>query len=216
MVNYLTVMKEYWDGRFGGEGRIWGCEPSTTAVRALTLFQQKSATTVLVPGSGYGRNSKLFSDAGLEVTGIEISSEATTLAQAYDSRTTYFCASFLDISLAEESYDAIYCFNVLHLFRQHERSLFIQKCHHVLKKGGVGFFAVFSDMETSFGKGQQVEENTFESKPGRPVHYYTEQDLKNQLDLFSILETGTAEDSEDHGKEGPHIHVVRYIMVEKI
>jgi len=215
MENYLTVMKKYWDGRFGSEGRIWGFDPSTTAIRALSVFQPKSAITVLLPGSGYGRNSKLFSDAGLEVTGIEISSEAINLARAYDSRSTFLCASFLDITLAEESYDAIYCFNVLHLFRQQERSLFVQKCRHVLKKGGVAFFAVFSDKETSFGKGQQVEENTFESKPGRPVHYYTEQDLQNQFKLFSILDSGIAEDSEDHGKEGPHTHVVRYIVVEK-
>jgi SAM-dependent methyltransferase len=216
MKNYLSCMKEYWNERFGGEGRIWGSEPSTTAIQALNMFQQKPTTTVLVPGSGYGRNSKLFSDAGFEVTGIEISSEAITLARLYDFHSKFFCASFMDISLAKESYDAIYCFNVLHLFRQHERSLFVQKCHHALKKGGVAFFVVFSDLETSFGKGQQVETNTFESKPGRPVHYYTEQDLKIQFDLFSIIDTGIAEDSENHGNEGPHIHIVRYIVVEKI
>ena len=215
METYLTGMKKYWDGRFGDEGKIWGCEPSVTAVRALTLFQQRSAGTVLVPGSGYGRNSKLFSDAGLEVTGVEISSEAMDLARGYDSRSTFLCASFLDAALADEAYDAIYCFNVLHLFRQQERSLFVQKCHQVLKKGGVAFFAVFSDQESSFGKGQQVEENTFESKPGRPVHYYTELDLKRQFELFSILDAGIAEDREDHGSEGPHTHVVRYILVEK-
>ena len=152
-------------------------------------------------------------DTGIQQGGIE--SPVPDTVRSTTLQALELLMSEDDAALADEAYDAIYCFNVLHLFRQHERSLFVQKCHQVLKKGGVAFFAVFSDQESSFGKGQQVEENTFESKPGRPVHYYTEPDLKRQFELFSILDAGIAEDREDHGSEGPHTHVVRYILVEK-
>ena len=76
------------------------------------------------------------------------------------------------------------------------------------------FFTVFSEKEESYGKGKQIEKNTFESKPGRPVHYFDEDDLKAHFKKMEILETGIMEDPEDHG-EGPHTHLLRYIYVRK-
>ena len=200
MENYLNAMKEYWDGRFADEGKIWGIEPSITAASALTIFRRNNVHKILIPGSGYGRNSKLFSEAGFTVTGIEISTNAFLLAQKYDPITTFYCDSFSNMPLKVEEYCAVYCFNVLHLFRHSDRMRFMDKCYHSLKKGGITFFAVFSELEKSFGKGSQVEENTFESKLGRPVHYFTEQDLQAHFSLFTILETGIAEDRENHGE----------------
>jgi hypothetical protein len=77
------------------------------------------------------------------------------------------------------------------------------------------FFAVFSEKESSYGRGRMVEENSFESKPGRIVHYYTEPDLVAQFPGCSVLETGLVEDPEDHGEEGRHTHRERYIYVRK-
>lgn len=216
MAGYLDLMRDYWNGRFAAEREIWGDAPSATAGRALEVFRARGAASVLVPGSGYGRNSRLFSSAGLTVTGIEIADEAVAIARRYDPRSEFICASFLDAPLAAESFDAIYCFNVLHLFRRREREGFLAKCLAVLRPGGVACFAVFSESEKSFGKGAEVEENTFESKPGRPVHYFGEDDLREHFAAFTVLETGLAEDREDHGEEGPHTHVVRYIVAEKI
>ncbi len=215
MADYLDHMQGYWDGRFAGESMIWGHAPSTTAVSALALFRARGDSKILVPGAGYGRNTKLFADAGLEVDGIEISPAAVALARAHDPRTVFICASALAAPLAPAAYDAVYCFNVLHLFRRPERALFLERCHSTLRQGGLAYFAVFSDREKSFGQGRQVEENTFESKPGRPVHYFTDQDLRDHFALFAVRETGLAEDREDHGAEGPHIHIVRYIVAEK-
>lgn len=216
MADYLRFMQNYWNERYASEKCIWGLSPSTTAVTALELFRRKGVGKILVPGSGYGRNSKLFSEAGLAVTGIEISDEATAIARKYDPRSTFICASFLDLQLEKASYDAIYCFNVLHLFRQAERKLFIERSHFLLRENGIAFFTVFSDKEKSFGKGEKIEENTFESKPSRPVHYFSEQDLNNHFNIFTVHEAGIAEDHENHGEEGPHIHLVRYIAAEKI
>ena len=209
------MTSEYWDRRFQAEGRIWGDSPSRTAVHALELFRKARVNKVLVPGSGYGRNSKLFSESGFKVTGIEISPTAYALAQEFDALTRHFNASALDISFLAEKYDAVYCFNVLHLFREQERKRFLQQCAAKIKDSGLMFFTVFSEKEESYGKGKEVEKNTFESKPGRPVHYFNESDLKAHFKGMKILETGMMEDPEDHGAEGPHIHRLRYIYVRK-
>ena len=204
----------YWDERFRNEGMVWGAEPSRTAVYALEAFRKAGGRTVLVPGSGYGRNTRLFSQAGMKVTGVEISEYAVQLAKEHDPETIFHNASVIDMTDLDVIYDTIYCFNVLHLFGEADRTQFLSQCSDRLRNGGLAFFTVFSENEPTFGKGPETEPNTFESRPGRPVHYFMEDDLLAHFRAFEALETGIMEDPENHG-EGPHTHVLRYILVRK-
>jgi SAM-dependent methyltransferase len=203
--------QEYWDSRFIAEGKIWGDSPSQSAHDALRLFNANHVQSVLVPGSGYGRNTKLFSTTGMDVTGIEISETAYKIALQFDTRTKFYMGSVLDMSFDQTKYDAIYCFNVLHLFRQAERELFLQQCLGRLKPYGFAYFTVFSDDEDTLGQGNRIEPNTFESKPGRPVHYFTDEDLRGHFRDWQILETDTVRDPENHGGQA-HTHSLRYIF----
>ncbi len=207
-------MNDYWDARFRSEGRIWGAAPSRTAEQALALFRKHGVKSVLVPGSGYGRNTRLFSQAGMAVTGVEISRTAWEMARGFDPATRSCHASALDLSFLDGTFDAVYGFNILHLFRHDDRLTFIQQCREHLNPGGLLYFTVFSEREPSFGKGAEVEPGTFESKPGRPVHYFTGHDLRDHFPGLRVLVTGLAGDEEDHGEEGPHTHILRYLCVQ--
>ena len=204
-----SYTKTYWDDRFGKEGKIWGDLQSSTAIYALELLRRDNVKKILIPGSGYGRNTKFFSASGFEVTGVEISTVAYELAQKHDPLTRFYNGSVLDMSFDASIYDAIYCFNVLHLFLEQGRRTFLRECANKLRDNGYMFFTVFSEREPDFGKGNQVEENTFETRPGRPAHYFTEDDLRKQFNDFEIAETGIMEDQEDHGGK-PHTHILRY------
>jgi len=206
---------EYWEKRFVDGGRIWGIKPSKTAYYALELFKKHDLNKVLVPGAGYGRNTKLFTDAYLDVVAIEISESAISIARMFNPKTKYFHGSVLNMPFSNNKYEGIYCHNLLHLFLKDDRILFLKKCYEQLKYDGYVFFVVFSDKESSFGKGKQIEENTFESKPWRPTHYFIESDLKEYFKDYSVIETGIIEDSENHGELGPHTHVLRYIFAKK-
>ena len=78
---------------------------------------------------------------------------------------------------------------------------------------GLMYFTVFSEKEASYGKGKKVEKDTYESKPGRSTHYFTDFDLRQHFQDMYITETGITEDPEDHG-EGPHTHILRFICVK--
>ena len=207
-------MRSYWDERFDCEGRIWGDAPSPTAVTATRHFRDHGVQTILVPGSSYGRNTKLLSESGFAVVGIEISEAAVELAREFDALTTHHVGSVLDMSFHAAEYDAVYCFNVLHLLHRSQRATLLGECASKLRPGGVAFFTVFSEQDASYGKGQEVEPNTFESRPGRPAHYFTEEDLLDHFRGFNALETGVVEEPEDHG-QGPHVHVLRYILARR-
>jgi len=204
-------MNAFWEERYREEGKIWGDTPSRTARYAIGLFKKNGVHSVLVPGSGYGRNARAFARAGFDVAGIEISATAVSLARQESPHVRYYEGSVLDMPFDTVVYDAVYGFNVLHLFRKNDRAVFLQRCRDQLKKGGLLFFVVFSDKEPSFGTGRMVEENTFESRPGREVHYYSKEDLISGFSGCTILEAGMMEDTEDHGEEGRHTHLLRYI-----
>ena len=206
---------EYWNKRFLDGGKIWGEKPSKTAIYALELFKRQDLHKILVPGAGYGRNTKLFTDANFEVVGIEVSESAIKIAKNFNPKTQFFQGSALEMPFDDENYDGIYCYNVLHLFLIDDRISFLKKCHKQLRPKGYAFFVVFSDKERSFGKGKRIEENTYESKPWRPVHYFTEFDLKEHFKNFTVIETGIIEDTENHGELGPHSHILRYIFAQK-
>lgn len=208
-------MSTFWETRYATEGAIWGYEPSRTVERAHVLFKQHNAKSLLIPGSGYGRNTRFFAGQGYAVTGIEVSETALELAQRQDPDSRYVHASLLDDVLTDETFDAIYCFNVLHLFLAADRREVNRRCRRWLRPGGVAFFVVFSEEEESYGKGAAVEENTFETRPGRPAHYFTEADLRAHFSEITILETGLVEDPEDHSPEGPDVHRLRYFCGSK-
>ncbi len=206
---------EYWDNRFIEGGKVWGDNPSKTAIYALELFITHNLKKILVPGAGYGRNTKLFTEAKLSVVGIEVSESAINIAKVFDPKTQFFQGSVLDMPFDNEIYDGIYSCNVLHLFLEKDRHSFLKKCSNQLRKNGFAFFVVFSDKERSFRKGKRIEENTYESKPWRAVHYFTEADLREHFKEFSVIETGILEDTENHGDLGLHTHVLRYIFAQK-
>jgi 2-polyprenyl-3-methyl-5-hydroxy-6-metoxy-1,4-benzoquinol methylase len=206
----IETAQEYWDNRYGTEGKIWGDKPSLTANHALGLFQKAGIKNLLVPGSGYGRHTAFFARAGYDVTGIEISPVAIEMAYQNDHMSHFHLASVLEMSSVYGQFDAIYCFNVLHLFLEAKRALFIRRCENRLTKSGLMFFTVFSEKEANYGKGTPVETNTFETRPGRPAHYFTEQDLRRHFARYDIKDIGIIEEPEDHGGK-PHTHILRYI-----
>jgi SAM-dependent methyltransferase len=201
----------FWDQRFSAEGKIWGEVPSRTVRRAIELFRSSSAHSVLVLGCGYGRNAEVFAREGFAVIGLDQSSEALAIARQAAPEVRWVEGSALDSEAVEGSFDAVYAFNLLHLFLAAGRRQLIDNCRQWLLPGGILYAAAFSEMDFSYGRGEQVEPNTFESRPGRPAHYFNESDLREHFAAFEILETGLVEDPEDHPPDGPHVHQLLYV-----
>ena len=208
-------MKEYWEGRYSKETKIWGDNPSLSAAMALERFNERKCRSLLVPGAGYGRNAVVFSGAGMDVTGVEISESACALARSFAPDVRMVHSSVTGFDPGPGLYDAIYSYSLLHLFLREDRCSIVSLWHKALKEGGCVFCTVFSELDPACGRGPEVEPGTFESKPGRPVHYFTGKDLAAHFSGFHVLETGIVEDSENHGEEGPHVHVLRYIYALK-
>lgn len=207
-------MKEFWEQRFKKEGTVWSNHPSKSAFYAADYFQKYPVKNIMILGIGYGRNARPFIEKGYEVSGNDISDEAVRLLNHSDLKgkiKKMYIGSFLDIQIKDEKYDAIFSFNVLHLFKEKDRISIINKCKSMLNQSGLLFFTVMSEFDIDYGKGTEIEYNTFD-KRGKPVHFFTEPDIINHFKEFKILETKLIDEPEEHGDLGKHIHQCRIII----
>lgn len=210
-------MKEFWEQRFKKEGTIWSDDPSQSAIYAANFFRNYPIQHLMILGIGYGRNSRPFIERGYEVSGIEISEEAIKILNNSDIKgkiKKIHNGSILEIEFKNEKYDAIFSFNVLHLFQEKERIEIIKKCKSILNNSGLLFFTVISEFDQDYGKGREIEYNTFD-KGGKPVHFFTETDIKNHFKDFKIIETKLIDEPEEHGDKGKHVHKCRLIITMK-
>ncbi|MGM7683113.1 class I SAM-dependent methyltransferase [Cytobacillus sp. Hm23] len=206
-------MKGYWDERFS-KGKIWGEQPSNTVEMATKLFLNNGAKTVLVPGAGYGRNSKALATT-FKVDAIELSQQAIATAKDQDKLTTYIEGSVFDLPIPHKKYDGIYCYNLLHLFLLSERVTFIQKCIDQLAEDGMIFLTCFSNEDTSYGQGVEVEKDTFEYKPGKVAHFFSEEDLLNHFKHAEVIQTGSIDEKLVYIDQTERTYKLRYIVAKK-
>ncbi|MNI65364.1 Methyltransferase domain protein [compost metagenome] len=168
---------------------------------------------MLVPGAGYGRNTKVFSGE-FTTYGIELSAEAVALAAEWDPRTTIITGSALEPQL-DEMVDAIYCYDVLHLFLADERKQLIEACLAQLKPGGLLYFTSFSDEDPNNGCGRLLEPGTYEYKPDKYAHFFSEEDLRNHFTGTEIRVTGSCIERLQSPGGGTHEYLLRYLIAHK-
>ncbi|MDX8362394.1 MULTISPECIES: class I SAM-dependent methyltransferase [Bacillaceae] len=206
-------MKGYWNRRFS-KGKIWGELPSNTVETATKLFLNNGAKTVLVPGAGYGRNSKALATT-FKVDAIELSQQAIATAKEHDKSTSYIEGSVFDLPIPHKKYDGIYCYNLLHLFLLSERMTFIQKCIDQLAEDGMIFLTCFSNEDSSYGQGVEVEKDTFEYKPGKVAHFFSEEDLVNHFKHAEVIQTGSIDEKLEYIDQTERTYKLRYIIAKK-
>ncbi|WP_379153844.1 class I SAM-dependent methyltransferase [Paenibacillus sp. sgz5001063] len=204
---------EYWSTRFAREGMIWGDRPSPSALQAKARFLEDGVQSVLIPGAGYGRNTKVFSP-DMDTYGIELSSAALELAAVWDSRTLFIKGSALEPQL-DIQVDAVYCFDVLHLFLAGGRRQFIAASLAQLRPGGLLYFTSFSDEDPNNGKGIMLEPGTYEYKEGKYAHFFSDTELREHFSAVDIVETGTFIELLPSPGSGTHEYILRYILARK-
>jgi len=207
-------MTEYWESRFKNEGAMWLFEPSDSANIALEIFKRNHFNKILIPGAGYGRNAKLFCDAGFEVTGIEISQSAIDLAKANGLNCLIHHGSVTDMPFDTDLYDGIYCYALIHLLNKSERLTFLNACYKQLKENGIMIFVVASKQMSLYGNGRFLSTDRYEISKGLKVFFYDSESVSREFSKFGIIE---CKDIEEPVKfmEGQESVKLKYVVCKK-
>ncbi|MFB5936817.1 class I SAM-dependent methyltransferase [Peribacillus frigoritolerans] len=181
-------MTEIWESSFIENQMMWGLEPSDSAILTKDFFLEKKVKDLLIPGIGYGRNAKIFTDNGIHVTGIEISKTAIELARQNELNLNIFHGSVTDMPFDNKLYDGIFCYALIHLLNNREREKFIKDCFNQLKPNGYMIFTTISKGAPMFGKGKQLGKDYFEIMEGMKMFFYDSDSIKQEFGNYGLIE----------------------------
>ncbi|MEP9405967.1 class I SAM-dependent methyltransferase [Peribacillus frigoritolerans] len=181
-------MTEIWESSFIENQMMWGLEPSDSAILTKDFFLEKKVKDLLIPGIGYGRNAKIFTDNGIHVTGIEISKTAIELARQNGLNLNIFHGSVTDMPFDNKLYDGIFCYALIHLLNNRERDKFIKACYNQLKPNGYMIFTTISKEAPMFGKGKQLGKDYFEIMEGMKMFFYDPDSIKQEFGKYGLIE----------------------------
>lgn len=182
-------MAEFWESSFRDKQAMWGFEPTDSAVETVELFQQLGLKKILIPGFGYGRNAKVFTDRGFDVTGIEISETAIELARKhYGDQLQVHHGSINDMPFDDQLYDGVFCYALIHLLDQKDRVKLINDCYQQLKPNGYMVFVALSKNTATYGEGVPISPDQFESKHGVKLFYYGTESINEEFKSYGLLE----------------------------
>jgi SAM-dependent methyltransferase len=182
-------MTEFWESSFQDKQTMWGFEPADSAIATVDLFRKYGLNKVLIPGFGYGRNAKIFTDNGFNVTGIEISETAIDLAKKhYGDHVKIYHGSVSDMPFDQEMYDGIYCYALIHLLHAKQRMKLIDDCYHQLQPDGYMVFVTISKMDTRYGEGKEIAKDTFETRHGVQLFFYDADSVEKEFGNYGLIE----------------------------
>ena len=166
---------------------MWGQQPADVTFEVLELFRRNGVRNILVPGYGYGRNANVFTDAGMKVTGIEISETAIALAKKqYGEDIRVYHGPVSDMPFDTDLYDGIYNYALMHLLGKSERLQFIKDCYEQLTPGGYMVSVSLSTSDSRYGKGTLLEPDQFQSKHGVNLFFYKQQSIEEEFGNFGL------------------------------
>jgi SAM-dependent methyltransferase len=182
-------MSEFWESCFIEKQTMWGFEPAESAIAAKDFFIKEKVKDVLIPGVGYGRNVSVFLDAGMNVTGIEISKTAIELARTQNNlNIPIHNGSVADMPFDDKLYDGIFGYALIHLLNKNERSKFISDCHNQLKPDGTMIFSFISKNDSMYGSGRELSMDWFEMPSGVKLFFYDSDSIKQEFGNYGLTD----------------------------
>lgn len=180
---------EFWETSFKDKQEMWGWEPADSAYKTLELFEKCGFKKILIPGFGYGRNAKVFTDKGLKVTGIEISKTAVDMAEKhFGNSIKVHLGSVNSMPFDQELYDGVYCYALIHLLSIEERQKLIDDCYNQLRPNGYMVFITISKSDFRYGQGKEVSKDTFEIWPGLSLFFYDTDTIQTDFKKYGLID----------------------------
>ncbi len=182
-------MTEFWESNFIEKQTIWGFEPAESAIVTKDFFVEEKVKDILIPGIGYGRNAKVFLDAGMTVMGIEISKTAIELLRTQNNLDIpVYHGSVTDMPFDSKRYEGIFSYALIHLLDENERRKFIKDCYNQLKLGGTMVFSTISKNDPMYGSGQELSKDWFEMPSGAKLFFYDPDSIKQEFGNYGLMD----------------------------
>lgn len=181
-------MTEFWESMFRDKQEMWGMQATDSAIWTAELFKKFRLNKVLIPGFGYGRNARIFTENGFKVTGIEISETAINLAKKhYGNSIKVYHGAVSSMPFDEELYDGIYCYALIHLLSEKERIKLIKDCYNQLNANGYMVFIAISKMDPRYKQGKEISKDAFKNNHGITLFFYDSESIEKEFGNYGLI-----------------------------
>jgi ubiquinone/menaquinone biosynthesis C-methylase UbiE len=189
-----------WD-RLHEQPRFRPVYPNESVVRFLMQNYRNfnpQGIKVLDLGVGGGRHTKLLCELSFCVFGIDISMIALKYTRkriVKENLDAGLARATMDhLPFKENSFDAVISYGVFNYGNQKEMQKAIKEVYRILTPNGKAFVMLRSTDDYRFGKGEQLEPNTFNlnihdtNEHGTIQHFLGEKAVREYFSAFSNLE----------------------------
>lgn len=183
-------------------------EPDEIVFDFVKLLKKKNQKVrVLDLGCGAGRHQMYMAKQGFEAYGTDISETGLNLTkerlQKQKLEVYLVKCDMKELPYINSCFDAVVCLHTIYHQKLKGMQETIFEIQRILKKKGFLLINFLSKRTYSYGKGAEVEENTFIEQEGVEkgvLHHFTDkEEIKNLFKIFKIVDLKLAE-GEVEGK----------------
>ena len=180
-------MSEFWESNFKDKQEMWGWEPADSTIRTLELFKKYNLNKILIPGFGYGRNAKVFTDNGFKVT--DEFKYDFPLKQTMDyHKKKIHRIPVGSMPFDHELYDGIFSYGLIHLLSTKDRLKLIDDCYNQLAPNGYMVYVTISKKDFRYAQGKEIGKDTFEPWPGMTLFFYDSDSIKSDFGNYGLTD----------------------------
>lgn len=177
-----------WEAAYRRGGDRYGLAPSRSARE--TLVYTTRGTSLLELGCGYGRDLRFFCDRHptLRAIGVDASSRAAARARGLLPDVQVICGDVLAKATWDDVGPADLVFGNFfwHLFLDSERHKILDRTARVLGPAGRLVASLVSTEDQAFGRGEEIEPNTFMVYSDRFWHFFDRAEIEAFLPRFGL------------------------------
>ena len=190
----LDQQSQHWEKSFSNKPEMFGLEPSTSAKKALKLFQNKKINKIIEIGAGLGRDTIFFAKNSIHTTALDYSASGIQVINQktkQENLSNYISTKLFDVReklpFKDNSIQA--CYSHM-LYCMALTSIDLEKLNNeilrILKPGGSNIYTARHTNDGDFQKGIHRGEDLYEND-GFIVHYFSEKKVYSLLNGFKNI-----------------------------
>ncbi|MBN1051160.1 class I SAM-dependent methyltransferase [Clostridium botulinum] len=188
-------------------------------------FTKDKSTKVLDIGCGAGRHVYFMANENIDAYGVDISQsgiEYTTKLLKENGVSANLEISSMDKLPFEDNYfEGIICYGVLYYCKNKEIKNAVQEMKRVLVENGKGLVVVRNKKDYRYGKGKEIEKNTFLIKErdkskcafnenGMTMHFFDRKEVEELFKEFKEVEIDEVIETHENGKYCDSNFVIKF------
>jgi SAM-dependent methyltransferase len=210
-----ATIKHSWEDYFANLDNIKNPKEIIIDHLDKTIKNVTPKSKILDCGCGTGEYTSYLGKKGFDVTGIDYSKEAISLAEKqFNKENLKFICKSIDKKLPfkNEIFDFIFSINTLHCLQKKSRKYAIQEIKRILKNTGILFLIVFSTEDEYMPRNlmDEIEPNTFKDPwSNRIFHFYKKDELIDEFMDFKVLSYDKIYQIRKQGKQCMNLLILR-------